>query len=383
MSRVNTCAERPLATLKIPDSLIRRFDSHAEQCHPKAQRMKILYVGELREGRTANQRMLAQVDLGHAVIGIDSFLDTVNNPLELLYLKFRHRIGHPKDVNDVNIKIARRAAEQRFDVLWLDKALTVTKETLDIFRKDNPGAACVFYSGDDMLNPQNQSRYYVEALPHYDIHFTTKSYNVTELEAMGCQRVVYVGNAYDPKTHRPVHLSSSDMERFGSDVGFVGGYEQDRWVHIRRLAHAGLQIRVAGSFWERADASAIPGLSFAFGDLRGEDYAKAICATKVNLCFLRKANRDLETTRSVEIPACGGFMLAERTEEHRALFEEGREAEYFETFDELLDKARYYVCHDAERSKIAMAGHARCTISGYSAHDRMSFMLTRVKGLIA
>lgn len=341
--------------------------------------MKSLFVGELRVGRTAHQRMLAQVDLGHRVVGVDTFEDVVNSPFELLYLKVWGRLGRPKDVNDVNQKIAHLAAEQRFDILWLDKALTVTRNTLDIFRKENPGAACVFYSGDDMLNPRNQTHYYREALPDYDIHFTTKSYNVAELEGMGCKRVTYIGNAYDPKTHRPMQLSSSDMQRYATDVGFVGGYEQDRWAHMRRLALAELQVRIAGSFWERVDARAIPNLSIVHGDLCGEDYTKAICATKVNLCFLRKVNRDLETTRSVEIPACGGFMLAERTEEHRALFEEGTEAEYFGTFDELLDKARFYVRDDAARSRIARAGHARCARSGYSVHDRMSFMLARVK----
>jgi len=326
--------------------------------------------------------MRAQLELGHQVVGVDTFEDVVTNPLELLFLKVRGRLGRPKDLNHVNLKIAHLAAEQRFDILWLDKALTVTCSTLAIFRKGNPGAACIFYSGDDMLNPRNQTYYYREALPHYDIHFTTKSYNVAELEGMGCKQVTYIENAYDPKTHRPMQLSSSDMQRYASDIGFVGGYEQDRWTHMKRLALAKLQVRIAGSFWERVDASAAPNMSVMYGDLCGDDYAKAICATKVNLCFLRKINRDLETTRSVEIPACGGFMLAERTEEHRALFEEGKEAEYFETFDELLDKARFYVRHDAARSRIASAGHARCMSSGYSVHDRMSHMLAQAKDLL-
>ncbi len=344
--------------------------------------MKILYVGQLRRGRTAHQRMLAQVDLGHDVVGVDTFQDVVNNRLELLYLKVRGRLGRPKDVNHVNRKIAHLAAEQRFDLLWLDTALTVNRNAVAKFRKENPGAPCVFYSGDDVMNPRNQTHYYREALAHYDIHFTTKTYNVAELEAMGCRRAMYVGNAYDPKTHRPMALSSSDMRCYATDVGFVGGYEEDRWAHMRELAIAKLQVRIAGSFWERVDASGIPSMSIKYGDLCGDEYAKAICATKVNLCFLRKVNRDLETTRSVEIPACGGFMLAERTEAHQALFEEGKEAEYFETFDELLDKARFYVREDAARSKIARAGHARCTSSGYSVHDRMSFMLAQVEGLL-
>src|SRR3990170_3325756 len=96
--------------------------------------MNILFVGELRVGRTAHQRMLAQGNLEHHVVGIDTFWDFETRPLELRYLKIRHRLGRPRDVGDVNRKIARLAGEQPFDLLWLDKALTVTRKTLDIFR---------------------------------------------------------------------------------------------------------------------------------------------------------------------------------------------------------------------------------------------------------
>jgi spore maturation protein CgeB len=73
------------------------------------------------------------------------------------------------------------------------------------------------------------------------------------------------------------------------------------------------------------------------------------------------------------------MMLAERTEAHLSLYEEDREAVYFETAEELLDKVRYYLAHDETRRRIAEAGYRRATGSGYTWRDRMAECLRLLK----
>jgi spore maturation protein CgeB len=124
-----------------------------------------------------------------------------------------------------------------------------------------------------------------------------------------------------------------------------------------------------------------PGLKVERRALFGPEYAMAVCSFDINLAFLarRLLSRDLQTTRSVELPACGAFMLAQRTTEHQQLFREGVEAEFFSTHDELLNKCQYYLAHSEARSQIASAGRERCTRSDYSYDRQLNDALTFLK----
>jgi len=156
-------------------------------------------------------------------------------------------------------------------------------------------------------------------------------------------------------------------------VGFVGAWEKERCESILYLANNGIKVKVYGDGkWK--DYKGVNNLEISPG-LFSEDYSKALQAFKISLCFLRKMNNDLQTSRTMEIPACGGFMLAERTTEHLELFEEGKEAEYFSSNEELLEKCQYYLINADKRRMIAKAGTNRCAISGYSNEESIRRML--------
>src|SRR5690606_38676558 len=115
--------------------------------------------------------------------------------------------------------------------------------------------------------------------------------------------------------------------RLGEDVGFIGIWEKERCDSILYLARNGIKVKIfGGGKWN--DYRGIDNLEI-LPPLYSDDYSKALQAFKISICFLRKLNFDLQTSRTMEIPACGGFMLAERTTEHMALFKEGKEAEFF------------------------------------------------------
>lgn len=270
-------------------------------------------------------------------------------------------------------------ATKSYDVIWLDKALRLDDADLRRLRSLFPGALLVGFSPDDMNARHNQSMQFVRALPHYDLFVTTKSYNVAELRQMGAPDVLFVGNGFDRSAFKPSEVSAQDRLRLGGEVGFIGSYESERARSILFLAENGIDVRVWGDGWESCPFSH-PRMHIEYRPLFGEDFSRACCSFKINLGFLRKINRDRQTTRSVEIPACGAFMLAERTDEHMALFEEGVEAEFFSSDTELLEKCRRYLADDNARAAVAEAGLQRCNQSDYTNEGRMRAILDYMAG---
>lgn len=328
---------------------------------------RILYVGP-RSG-TCLQRARALEALGHRVRLVD--IDIPAAGWRWQFFRLGNRLRRPPDFAGTNRAILAALDASEFDILWIDRGRSISRRTFERARLKRPQMAQVSYSPDDMMNPDNQSFRYLASVPLYDLHVTTKSYNVAELRALGARDVLFIDNAYDPETHRPVELTAQEQEFYRADVGFVGSFEIDRAEQMRKLASNGIKVSVWGYGWSEFERSH-PGVIVRGGVLGGLEYTKAICATRINLCFLRKVNRDLQTTRSVEIPACEAFMLGERTAEHSRLFVEGQEAEFFESFEELLQKCRYYLQHDRERRKIGEAGLRRCVNSRYSNQGRLS-----------
>ena len=177
-------------------------------------------------------------------------------------------------------------------------------------------------------------------------------------------------------------LTSAEQRRWGSDILFVGHWEPKREADIAALIQAGLPVRVIGNYWHwrRGRRWRVIKPYFDPQPVWGADYARALCAGKIILCFYSTWNHDTSSSRTFEIPACGRFMLCERNHENIHFFVEGKEADYFSSPEELIAKARYYLEHADEREQIAQAGLERCRRSGYDYVSRLRWMLEKIRG---
>lgn len=342
--------------------------------------MKILSVGSLSGlSNTCLHRHWA-------LKKIADYVDEVNtkkNPCSLWYRIAYHLFlwGLPiklPENNDENKRIKDLVSKNEYNLIWIDKGISIYPETLRYIKEKLPKAVIVSYSPDNMALRHNQSLQYLRCIPLYDYIVTNKSYIIKDMKKLGAKNVMFVNNSFESSFHYPRELTADDYIKLGGDVGFVGSWEKERCESILYLADNGIKVRVFGDKkWQKYKNYSHNLIIENYG-LFNEDYAKSFKAFKISLCFLRKINYDQQTTRTVEIPACGGFMMAERTAEHLAMFEENKEAVYFSDNEELLRKCKYYLEHENERKIIAINGFKRCLESGYSNEGMVNNVLKTI-----
>ncbi len=106
-------------------------------------------------------------------------------------------------------------------------------------------------------------------------------------------------------------------------------------------------------------------------------YAAAIQSSKVCLGLLSKGNRDLHTQRSLEIPALGGLLCAERTIEHLTLYDEGREAVFWQDAEECAAHCHRLLADESLRREIARRGHERAQRNNHYNEPMLTTVIER------
>ena len=224
----------------------------------------------------------------------------------------------------INNKLLLSKDLSKIDVVFIVKGTMIYPKTLKKIKHRYRNIKIVSWALDNMYAWHNRSLFYTLGLTYYNLVSTTKTYNVEELTRIGAKKVFFHNNTYSKKLHRPLPNKSS---KYSHHVLFIGALEKERFTSMRFLAENGIEVHIYTDSWqESVFKSNSTNLIIHPSGLYGDDYAEAISNSKVTLCFLRKINRDQQTTRSIEIPASGGCMVAEHTEEHLGLFEEDKEA---------------------------------------------------------
>ena len=340
----------------------------------------IVVVGQTFAASRTPQRVAAMKTLGHSVRTIPTKPEgsDYETPPSLAE-RLRYRVRMPADPAGANEAIPAEAASA--DILWLETADMIRAATLRRLRNINPGVSIVFYSEDDMMNSKNRTIWLQQSMRLADLWATTKSLNVRpeERRILNVPNMLFVNNSYDPGIHRPVDLEQGDAEAYGAPVSFIGTYEAPRARSMLHLARGGLRVRIWGNGWEKL-REGHPNLTVEGRPAYNDEFAKVVAASPVNLCFLRQANRDLQTCRSIELPACGAFMVHERNDEIGALLRESQDAVYFSDDDELLAVCRHWLDRADDRNILAANARRRVEQLQLSHRDNITRILDALGG---
>lgn len=261
--------------------------------------------------------------------------------------------------------LSSRLGKQRYDLCHVDGGEWVTPGVIQQLRR--VARRVINYNIDDPTGLRDGARFeaYRQAVPHYDLVVVVREDNVPELEALGARRVKRVYRSADEVSHAPRHLSTVEQLTWQSEVLFLGSWFPDRGPFLMELIRLGVPLTIRGPNWHKAPEWPALKSHWAGGSIAGDDYARAIQCARVNLGLLSSENRDQHTTRSLEIPALGGLLCAQRTDEHSALYAEGEEALFWSNAESCAAACRLALSNETWRARIARAGHERFWREGH------------------
>ena len=334
--------------------------------------LAVLYVGPMWEGSTTKMRFGVMGDLCRIVTAINSASEISPRGVRRFCSRVANRLGYPVDHAGAN-KLILESDLGSYDILWIDAPRLINADTLIETKRKNPNIFIVAFLMDNPFPAKGSNwKRFQKAIPFYDLHFVIREDDITQLKDKRAKHVFRFNKGYDPKYHRPL---PDENKKY--DVFFAGRWEQKREEDLAYLIKNGISVTVAGfNDWKRKGRYwKLIKESFIEGGVYGHDYAKALNYSKIGICFYSSWNRDKENSRMYEIPACGTFMLAEKNDENITVFEQGKEAEFFSSSEELLQKVRFYLKNNERREQIADVGRRRCLNSRYCYRDRIINML--------
>lgn len=295
-------------------------------------------------------------------------------------------------MNEQLRRTAERAPDLYFFVLYTDE---IAQETI-AWLTNRSGAVTLNWFGDDHWRFEGYSRFWA---PLFTWTVTTDPRAAEQYRKAGMTGVVRSQWGFN-------HHGADDRPMSeGIDVSFVGRAHSQRRKIVQTLRRAGINVAVWGPGWENGplsgesmvenfrrsrinlnftESSASPGIRSA---------AKSFLSRRADGSYVVRPIREIVPSlrgvfapritqikgRNFEIPGHGGFLLTSDAEELDRYFVPGKEIAVWKDTDDLVDKIRHYLAHDAERRRIREAGRRR-TLAEHT-YERRFHELFRAIGL--
>lgn len=322
--------------------------------YPPVKTMRIVYIGAGHGGSLHRARALTR--LGHMVTLIDPWSWLGRSKWVERWVWHSGALGIPLRIDR---PVFRAAAAARPELIFVNQGEFLGPALIRRLR--TLGVPIVNYTNDNPFTSRDGPRFrlYLKAMPYYDLHAVVRDENVAQARLAGARDVIRVWFSADEVIHQPREGLLGARQHYQAEVSFIGTWMPERGPFMAELIRHGVPLSIWGSRWQKAPEWSVIAPRWRGPGIGDKDYAAAILSAKICLGLLSKGNRDLHTTRSMEIPAVGGLLCAERTSEHQALYEEGREAIFWRDAEECAAQCQRLLADEPLRREIARRGHER------------------------
>lgn len=322
---------------------------------------RVLFVGGLRNNGNGPDWLRAIERQGFEAIPFDTkgYISLASR----LEQAIARRTGIGRHLTRLNRDLVALAKRTDYDFAFVTKGVHVQPKTIIMLGKRARRQAVLHLTIDSMFT-DNRSRHFLASIPHYTTLFTDKRFEEKSYRTAGARQLLLFTQPYGLRFEAEAEIDAASRALPSSDVCFVGHCQKHYVTILKAISETGVDLKIWGPGWPalaRSEAWARP---HVMGEgLWGASYPAAMRRTKIGIGLLSKRVPEQATTRSVEIPAAGTFLLAERSSQHAEMLREGVEAEFFSDIDEMRAKLLRYLQDDEARKRIAASGRARVQMS--------------------
>jgi len=337
--------------------------------------MKVLYIGQYSDGTTSKMRAdqikkLLKPELFHI---IDTHIPFYKASKLWRSVGFRFKKGPL--VWNINRYIRKTICNVDYDLIWIDKGIFIDIKSIKLFKSKTH--KLVHFTPDPAFT-FHKSKLFNQSLAFYDYVITTKSFELNHyLKRLDSSKVLLTTQGFDKGLHVKSKLD------FGTKEGlvFIGHYEKQREVTIKKLLDKGIQVTLAGIKWDSfaQKHSDFSNLKYLGKGVYGHEYVKTIQDAKIAWGAISKWIPELHTTRTFEIPACGTALLTEGNSEIFSFFNDN-EAIMYDSEDEMIEKIVHYMSNSNELCQLSQKGYEKVHQGGYDYESILKSLLNKIMG---
>jgi hypothetical protein len=292
-----------------------------------------------------------------------------------IYHKIQYKFLVGPIITKLNKELINQIEVENPQIVFFYNCQHISHKTFELL-KSYKSLKIIQYFNDDPFSKNQTSflwRHAKKSIRYSDLNFVFRKKNISDFASAGSKLTKVLLPYYCKKHHYPI-LRKAVSKEFKCDVVFAGHYENDgRLEFFEELVKSNYNLKLYGGGWNKILLNRKTSPLFSFYPIKpaiGENYIKAICGSKIALCFYSKINSDSYTSRNFEIPAMNRFLLTESSDELKEIFKDD-EIVFFNSFNDLKDKIDYYLINEKSRIKIENNAYNRVLTGNHEVLDRV------------